>query len=128
MVMRNDDAKVLDVLLLKVSLVVSQIKLVLSHVLQDDATDATMFLFGLSEDEDVVDVDTYDALENQILEDLVHHRLGHRRGIGQSEVHDEGFKEPAIGAKRGLPLVTFLYPHIVVTPSHIQLRAAKAMD
>jgi hypothetical protein len=132
MVVRNDDAKVLDVLLLKIALVVSQIELVLLHALQDDATDATMFLFGLGEDEDVVDVDAYDALENQILEDLVHHGLERHRGVGQSEVHDKGFKEPAIGAKRGLPLVAFLYLHIVVTPLHIQLRevpcAAKAMD
>jgi hypothetical protein len=131
-VVRNDDSEVLDALFLEIALVVSQIELVLSHALQDDATDATMFLFGLCEDEDVIDVDANDALENQILEDLVHHGLERRRGIGQSEVHDEGFKEPTVGAKRGLPLVTFLYPHVVVTPSHIQLRevphSAKAMD
>jgi hypothetical protein len=66
------------------------------------------------------------------LEDLVHHGLERCRGVGQSEVHDEGFKEPAIGVKHGLPLVAFLNPHVVVTPSHVQLRevprSAKAMD
>jgi hypothetical protein len=91
-----------------------------------------MFLFGLCEDEDVVNVDAYDALENQILEDLIHHGLERCRGVGQSEAHDEWFKEPVIGAKHGLPLVAFLYLHIVVTPLHVQLcevpRSAKVMD
>jgi hypothetical protein len=131
-VVRNDDAEVLDALLLKITLVVLQVELVLSHALQDNATDVTMFLFGLSEDKDVIDVDANDALKNQILKDLVHHGLKRRRGVGQSEVHDEGFKEPAIGVKRGLPLIAFLNSHVVVTPSHVQLRevprSTKAMD
>jgi hypothetical protein len=84
------------VLLLEIALVMSQIELVLSHALQDDATDATMFLFGLSEDEDVIDVDAYDALENQILEDLVHHRLKRHRELVSPKYMTSGSKSPQL--------------------------------
>src|SRR6202789_2752798 len=80
-----------------------------------------LFFHRLRKDEYVVEVDTDDALHDEILEDVVHHGLKGRRGVRESEEHHKGFEEAAIRTKRCLPLVTFLHANIIVAPSNVEL-------
>ena len=43
------------------------------------------------------------------------------RGVGETEKHDQGFKQALIGREGSLPFVSILDPNIVVTPSYIKL-------
>ena len=80
-----------------------------------------MFRKGLSENEDVVDVDSDGVVHNEILENVIHHGLEGHGTVHEAEEHNEGFEQPAIGVKSGLPLVPFLYSNIVVPPPDINL-------
>jgi hypothetical protein len=44
--------------------------------------------------------------------------------VSESEKHHQGFKESTICMKHCLPLITFLHPDIVVTPSYVELHKA----
>ena len=74
------------------------------------------------EDQDVVEVHTYDTFLNQILEDVIHHCLEGGRGIGQSEKHHQGFEKSPICTKSHLPLIVVFHTHIIVSPMNIELR------
>ena len=54
MVVRYNDTKVLNVHLLKLTLVMLQIELVLAQVLHDYLADVTVFFQGVSKDEYIV--------------------------------------------------------------------------
>ncbi|KIJ57656.1 hypothetical protein HYDPIDRAFT_104008, partial [Hydnomerulius pinastri MD-312] len=77
--------------------------------LEDAFHYAMMFFEGGREDHDVLP------------EDVVHHRLERRRGIGKAEEHDRWLEEPAVGPKGGLPLVSFFDTDVVVSPAYVQL-------
>ena len=77
---------------------------------------------GLGEDEDVVEVNTDDTERDEVVEDFVHHGLEGGGAVGQSEVHDEGFEQAAVGAKRRFPLVAFADANVVVAPADVELR------
>ncbi|PFH46429.1 hypothetical protein AMATHDRAFT_155066, partial [Amanita thiersii Skay4041] len=62
---------------------------------------------------DVVHVDAHPTLSYFIPEDIIHHGL---------EQHYKRFEESPVGSKCGLPLVSFLDPYIIVTPSYIHFR------
>jgi hypothetical protein len=47
-----------------------------------------VFLLRVGEDQNVVEVDRDDAFGNEVLEDLVHHRLEGGWAVGEAEVHD----------------------------------------
>jgi hypothetical protein len=47
-----------------------------------------VFLQRVGEDQNVVEIDGYDAFSDQVLEDLVHHGLEGGWTIGEAEVHD----------------------------------------
>ena len=80
-----------------------------------------MFREGLSEDEDVVDVDTYGAVHNEVSEDVIHHGLEGRWTVGEAKKHDKGLEQSAVSAKSGLPLIPFFYLNNVVPPSDVEL-------
>src|ERR1700733_108125 len=80
-----------------------------------------MFSNGLREDEDVIEIDAYHALVNEVLEDVIHHGLEGRRGVGESKEHHQWFEQAMICAKCSLPFVALLHLHIVVPPSHVKL-------
>jgi hypothetical protein len=42
---------------------------------EDQSGDASMFLDGLCEDENVIEVNTDDSFHDEVLEDVVHHSL-----------------------------------------------------
>ncbi|OSX65285.1 hypothetical protein POSPLADRAFT_1134436, partial [Postia placenta MAD-698-R-SB12] len=57
-----------------------------------------------------------------IMEDLVHHGLEGRRGVGEAEEHHQGFVQPPVSYEGGLPFVTGFDPDIVIAPPDIKLR------
>ncbi|KAF8230462.1 hypothetical protein L208DRAFT_1281945 [Tricholoma matsutake] len=97
-----------------------QKQLVCTKVLQDKAHNVLMFINQFHKDEDVIQVDTDHSFHNEILKNIVHHRLECGRGVCESKKHHQGFEKPAIHAKRGFPFVTLFHAHIVVPPLHIK--------
>jgi hypothetical protein len=47
-----------------------------------------VFLLRVGEDQNVVEVDGDDTFGNEVLEDLVHHRLAGGWTVGEAKVHD----------------------------------------
>jgi hypothetical protein len=99
----------------------TKVQLVLTKLFKNDSCDSLMFRNGFHVDEDIVKVDADNTFHNQILEDVVHHRLEGRWGVGESEKHHQWFIEAMIHSKHCLPLVTLFHVHILVPPSHIKL-------
>jgi hypothetical protein len=99
---------------------------------EDQLRDVSMLLDGLRKDEDVVEVNTDDLFHDEVLEDVVHHSLEGGGRVSESEKHHQGFEEPAVRTKCCLPLITFLHPNIVVTPTYVELcevfRTTKLVD
>ena len=60
-------------------------------------------------------------LVDQVPQDVVHHGLEGGWRVGEAKEHDRRFKESSVGTKGSLPLVPFLYPHVVVTLADVQL-------
>ena len=92
----------------------------LVKILQDTPCYTSVFSEGLRVDQDVIEVDTYQALHDEVSEDVIHHGLEGGRAIGETEEH-QGFKQPSVGSEGDLPLVTLLDSDIIVPPSNIQL-------
>ena len=93
----------------------------LAEILQDNACNLIMLFESHGVDEDVVKIYTNNSLCNQIMEDVIHHRLKYGGAVSQAEEHYQSFKEPAIGLECCLPVILFLNTHIVVAPVDIQL-------
>ncbi|KAG5349479.1 hypothetical protein C0989_003549, partial [Termitomyces sp. Mn162] len=74
--------------------------------------------FGI--DEDVIKVHAHYALCYEVLEDVIHHGLEGGRAIGEPKEHNKQLKQSLIGPEDGLPLISFLDAHIVVTPLDAQ--------
>ncbi|KIJ61560.1 hypothetical protein HYDPIDRAFT_96293, partial [Hydnomerulius pinastri MD-312] len=70
---------------------------------------AMMFFEGGREDHDVFP------------ENVVHHRLESRWGVGKAEEHDRRLEEPAVGPEGGLPFISFFDTDVVVSPAYVQL-------
>ncbi len=60
------------------------------------------------------------VFENGVLEDVVHHSLKCRWGVGESEIHDCGFEESVPCFKRCFSFVSLFDTYVVVPPSNIQ--------
>src|SRR5258707_4747159 len=73
------------------------------------------------ENENVIHIDDNTTFSDKLSENVVHHRLESGWTIGQTEKHHQGFEQSLIGNESGLPFIAFLNPHVVVTPSNIQL-------
>src|SRR6266702_516865 len=76
---------------------------------------------------DVVHVNSYSSsqelvFENGISKDVVHHSLERCRGVGESEVHDGGFKESVPCFERRFAFVSFFDTYVVIPPSDVQFR------
>jgi len=71
-------------------------------------------------DEDVVQIDHNHAFRDEVLKDVVHHRLEGGGTVCEAEEHDKGFVQAAVGPEGGLPFVSFLYPDVVEAPSDVQ--------
>ncbi|KAF9797487.1 hypothetical protein IEO21_10870 [Rhodonia placenta] len=64
--------------------------------------------------------------EYEIMEDVVHHRLEGRRGIGETEEHHQGFVQSPVSHKGRLPFITGFDADVVVSPLDIELRKERS--
>jgi len=80
-----------------------------------------VFFKGLHEDEDVIQIDHDYTFQDEVLKDVVHHRLEGGGTVREAKEHDKGFVQAAVGPEAGLPLVSFLYSDIVEAPLDVQL-------
>ena len=72
-------------------------------------------------DEEVVHVNDEPSFCNHIPEQVGHESLESGGGIGHAKEHDSGFVESLVDNEGGLPLVAFLDPDVVISPSYIKL-------
>ncbi len=120
--MRDDQSEVLHLFPLKLTLLRLEVQFVSMQPLQNPACYCLEFRPGLSENEDVIHVDAYKAILDQIREDVVHHCLEGCWTVCESEEHHQGLEHAPVHPERGLPLVSLPDSHIVISPPHIQLR------
>ena len=74
----------------------------------------------LGEDEDVVEVDNDVSCMYQLIKNMIHKSLECSRGVGKPKEHDHWFEESLISPESCLPLITFLDPDVIITPSDIK--------
>jgi hypothetical protein len=55
-------------------------------------------------------------------QDVVHHRLERRRGIGEAEGHHQELEQALVRAEHGLLHVVQMHQHLVVARAHVELR------
>ncbi len=75
---------------------------------------------GAGVDKDIIHIAYGLAIVDEISEDIIHHCLECHRGVTQSEEHDSWLKQPSVSSECSLPLIPFLNPHIVESPSEIK--------
>ena len=80
-IVQDDNSEVFDLGLLEFALVMLEVEFVFTEALHDQATDVAMFFQCVCEDENVVEVNTHNAFQDQVMEDVVHHRLEGRRAV-----------------------------------------------
>ncbi|KAG5349840.1 hypothetical protein C0989_001641 [Termitomyces sp. Mn162] len=117
--MQDDQAKVFNPGLFKLTLLQLEVELVLAEAFQDKASDPTVFLQHFGIDEDIIKIYTHYALCYEVPEDVVHHGLKSGRAVGESKEYNEWLKQSLVGPEGGLPLVSLLDVHIVVTPPDV---------
>ena len=96
-------------------------QLMLAEASEHQASDTPVLLKGLGEDEDIVKVDDHNPLHDEIMKDVIHHRLKGGRAVGEAKEHNERLKKTPVGPKGCLPLVPFLDPDVVIPPTNIKL-------
>ncbi|KLO07381.1 hypothetical protein SCHPADRAFT_836838, partial [Schizopora paradoxa] len=74
----------------------------------------------LSEDENVVHVNTDISISDKVSEDVVHHGLEGRRTVGEAKEHHKRLKHPLVRLERCFPLVARSDLDIIC-PSDIEL-------
>jgi hypothetical protein len=72
---QNDKSKVFYASAFELTFVMSEEELVFSEDVQDFSDDLAMFIQVFGEDEDVIYVYTYDAVADEVLENVIHHSL-----------------------------------------------------
>ena len=55
------------------------------------------------------------------MQDVIHHSLESGRGVGETKIHHQGFKQTAVGTKSRFPFITLFDANVVKAPSDIQL-------
>ena len=85
-------------------------------MLQDLSHQLLVLLDVVGEYEDVIEVDSDFAEYDEVLEDVVHERRECAGRVCQPKEHDVQLKQPSIGHKGSLLLITGLNLYIVVPP------------
>src|ERR1700735_4608446 len=92
----------------------------LPEELHNPSDNFPMFLQGLCEYKDVVEVYHHYSFGDQVLEDSVHHCLEGSGTIGQTEEHDERLIKAPVSPESGLPFISIFHPDIIETPADIE--------
>ena len=88
----HNRSQVLNSLLLKGTFFRAQVELVLPQGFQHSSYYLPVFVQGVCEHQDVIQVDYDMALIDQLMQDMIHEGLECGRGVGQTEEHDGGFE------------------------------------
>src|SRR5258708_23146795 len=75
---------------------------------------------GAGVDKDIIHIAYGLTIVDEISEDIIHHCLECCRGVTQSEEHDSWLKQPSVSSERSLPLIPFLDPYVVESPSEVK--------
>ena len=75
---------------------------------------------GAGVDKDIVHIAYGLTVVDEISEDIIHHCLECHRGVTQSKEHDGWLKQPLVSLECSLPLIPFLDPHVVESPSEVK--------
>ena len=70
--------------------------------------------------ENVVEVN-YHVYINEVMENIVHEALKGCRCVHESKWHNKIFKCAVVSAERSFPLISFSYPHVVISHSKVDL-------
>src|SRR5258706_6519619 len=87
---------------------------------QDLADSLLVIREGVGVDEDIIHIAYGLTIVDEVLEDIVHHCLECHGGVTQSEEHDGWLKQPLVSSERSLPLIPFLDPRVIESPSEVQ--------
>jgi hypothetical protein len=71
--------------------------------------------------EDVIHVDRQPVLSEFFPEECIHHGLEGGWQVGHPEEHHLWFKEAMVGDECCLPLVSVVYPHVIISPADVEL-------
>src|SRR6266481_973307 len=82
--------------------------------------DLSVIREGARVDKDIVHIAYHLTIVDELMEDIIHHHLECCGRVTQSEEHDSWFKQPLVSSECSLPLVPFLDPHVVESPSEIK--------
>ena len=87
---------------------------------QDLADGPPVIREGAGVDEDIIHIAYGLAIVDEVSEDIVHHCLEHHGGVTQSKEHDSWLKQPSVSSECSLPLIPFLDPHVIESPSEVK--------
>ena len=71
-------------------------------------------------DENVVEIN-YHVYIDEVMENIIHEVLKGCGCICESKQHNKIFKRAVASVERSLPLVSFSYPHVVISHSKVDL-------
>ena len=74
-----------------------------------------MLFFHSSKDQNIVQIDHYNAFHYEVLEDIIYYGLESGWTVGHPEEHYQGFEQTSIGLEDCLPLVSRLNANIIET-------------
>jgi hypothetical protein len=117
----DDQSEVIDMGLLELALLGSEVKIVFFKMPKNFVNNFPMFLESSAPDEDVVQIDCDFAFSNQICEYGVHQHLECGGQVGKPEEHDARFEKTLVGDEGCLPFIAFFDPDVMVAPMNIKL-------
>jgi len=78
-----------------------------------------MLFLHLGKDQDVVQIDHYNAFCYEVSEDVIYHGLKDGRAVGHSKEHYQGFEQASIGSEGCLPLISGLNADVIEIPIYV---------
>ena len=117
----HDHSEVFDFRDIELALLKLQVKVKLSHALEDMMGSFGVGLGVRGGNEQVVYVDNKPSFSDHVPEGVVHKSLEHCQRVTKAEEHDHWFEESFVGDESHLPLVTIFDADVVVSPTNIEL-------
>ena len=116
----HDHSEVFDLGDVELAFLELEMKVKLSHSLEDAASSLGVGLGIGGGDKEVVHVDDELSFSDHVPERVVHEPLERGRGVAKAKEHDSRFEESFVCDESGLPLVAVLDTDIVVPPSNVK--------
>ena len=116
----HDHPKVFDFRNIELAFLKLQVKVELSHPLENMAGSLFVGSWIRRSDKEVVHVDDEPSLGNHVSEGVIHKLLECDGGIKKAKEHDGGLEESFMGNEGCLPLVTIFDADIVVLLTNIK--------